>query len=759
MSVRLIFILILFYSGFANTANQPINAPINILFLMTYSPTVPWTKSVTDSVTKHVRESEYPINIYIEYMHALPLDNETDLQATQALLAQKYKNIKIDGIYTESVSSFNLAQRISLNRTHKDTPQIILEVNQDYQVQPHTFVTRSLEAEMITLNLQLMLEQNPSMKTIYIIDGFGMEFDTYFFHLQQAVNQLAPHIAFEFIEFVNISGLQKTLDALPKGNVIAYLPVFHKENNLIYVPIQLLENISEASSLPIYTFWTSLLQAGTVGGNMLDSELLGKMIVENFIQKLTTGRWNDSPQIANWHFDYAQLERFDLHIPESISPQSIINTPRNIIDDYPLESLGIIFTFIALLIAFIIKRQHFLAQALHASNLSEQKAKSDLDKIEALSKAKSQFLASVSHEIRTPINGIHGAINLINQEPLTDQQQRFVSIIDYCADNLLYTVNDILDFSKLENHSLKIVPTNFSAAKLLDDSFAYATLTKGEKDITIVKVDKHLIDVPLYGDIRRLQQIANNLINNAVKFTPKGEISIGAKVTFTQNMFQLVFWVTDTGVGIAQEDKRALFMPFTQAYTFLAQPEQGSGLGLSICKELIELMGGKIELESQLGEGTSVRVCVTLPSGDNDSIEPESNISTVRVSCCHLLVVEDNAINREILVHQLTAQGFKVTTVENGQECLDMLKSSPTEYDAVIMDLRMPVMSGDIAAQHIRSGNVDARYTNIPIIALSAHIDIEDGPEINLDLFTEKLTKPVTPDELVLCIHKACRLH
>ena len=369
---------------------------------------------------------------------------------------------------------------------------------------------------------------------------------------------------------------------------------------------------------------------------------------------------------------------------------------------------------------------------------------------EAANLSKSDFLANMSHEIRTPMNAVMGMAQLLEKELLSPDQSDMVQQIRTAGRSLLGILNDILDYSKIEAGQLRIELRPFHLSPLLeqlDSLFRGMACSKGlllrfeaTDDVTEI----------LIGDSLRLEQILINLISNAIKFSQQGEVRLLIRsMEVTESSTQLRFQISDTGVGIAPDAVALLFQPFSQADSSISRRFGGTGLGLSICRRLVELMGGSIGVESREGVGstfwfelpfgrTSVDKSLSLP------LPRDVPVVGPRLSGFHILVVDDNGINRQLLARALTREGAQVTMADNGLQAVTQLREGG--IDAVLMDIQMPVMDGLTATRAIRR---DLGLTELPVIAVSAGVLPEERQNALDAGVNGFLPKPVDLEEMV----------
>lgn len=342
----------------------------------------------------------------------------------------------------------------------------------------------------------------------------------------------------------------------------------------------------------------------------------------------------------------------------------------------------------------------------------------ELARSEAASDAKSVFLATMSHELRTPMTAIIGTAELLQQDVTVPDHARKVDRITRAGKNLLSLLNDLLDFAKIEAEQMSIDKVPFSVAELLDEVRDLFAPLAEEKGLTIRVVSTGAHDA-LVGDPARLRQIVSNLVGNAVKFTPRGEILIAvSQEERGQGQVLLRVGVTDTGIGITPEDQARLFQPFVQAQHVRSRTHGGTGLGLAISRKLAALMGGELSLVSEVGKGSTFTIALTLgiaPAFTLARPEVREAASASRRSL-RVLMAEDNESIRDLMREMIARRGHAIDCVENGLEALNAVIAR--DYDVVVMDMHMPVMDGADATLGIRA--LDEPKASIPIIALTA---------------------------------------
>lgn len=385
---------------------------------------------------------------------------------------------------------------------------------------------------------------------------------------------------------------------------------------------------------------------------------------------------------------------------------------------------------------------------------NEQEIIDSRNKAEIAAKSRSAFLSNMSHEIRTPMNAIIGMTEILIADETDQEKLENLRAIKYSADNLLVIINDILDLSKIESGKFNINPQPFSLQKITHETIRLLKIKAKRNNVTIdYNIDP---EVPnnLIGDASRLNQVLLNLIDNAIKFSPNGNVSVTIKnLSFNLNSCDLEFRIKDNGIGIPTDQKDIIFENFTQVNNSLTKSIIGTGLGLAITKKLINLQNGNISVESQPGLGSefifNLPFKINKTDFTHEKVEQIQEKTIKELQSKNILIVEDNLVNQLVVKKLLERYNIKTTIVNNGKECLEVLVNNH-HFDVILMDIQMPIMDGITATKIIRANQNNVfKNANIPIIALTADVFEETRNAINESGFNEYMSKPVKESELI----------
>ncbi len=527
---------------------------------------------------------------------------------------------------------------------------------------------------------------------------------------------------------------------------------------------KLYENLKRSSESAINQEKNKLLSILTsLADGVLETDTAGKILYANpTAQQLLA--IDDLPTNAHHLLDFFTLHQTDQTIIENPDQLSnLLSQSQGFRDDNALvchhsaSKLAVSFALSPIKQDNLVSGYVITFRDMSLQKAAEEELRNAKQLAEDAAETKANFLATMSHEIRTPLNGVIGIATLLADTDLDATQLDYVSTLRRSAEVLLSLINDILDFSKMDAGKLTLESIPFAPTALIHDLHSMFQSQFEQKQLTAAYHLDDKLPTWLLGDEHRLRQVLINLVGNALKFTEKGEVNVSVKlVGVLGNQCRVRFSVQDTGIGISETAQARLFEAFTQADGSTTRQFGGTGLGLSISKKIIELMHGKLQLASTLGEGSRFFFDIMLTKTDSPiSIPSHATVNTpVSVEGKKLLLVEDNKINQLVAGKLLEKFGYAYDIAENGIEAVDKARSN--HYDAILMDCQMPVLDGFEATKRIRQSE-QAKSAHTPIIGLTANAlegDREKCLACGMDDFT---TKPIKLEELASKLSYWCQ--
>ncbi|MEY2830387.1 MAG: hypothetical protein RIQ33_2245 [Bacteroidota bacterium] len=361
---------------------------------------------------------------------------------------------------------------------------------------------------------------------------------------------------------------------------------------------------------------------------------------------------------------------------------------------------------------------------------------------------KTEFINNISHELRTPMNAVVSISTMLSQEKLDDKQSNLVKVLNFSARQLTSLVSDILDFSKIENGTLELDEEPFNLFALCTEMMQMLAFRAQEKHLQLFYTEDITLTRNVIGDPHRLNQVLINLLGNAIKFTEKGSVNFNFKVLKTENnIAEIKFEIIDTGIGISREDLEKIFERFNQANSEIHGKYGGTGLGLTLSTKLVEMMGGRLEVKTEVDKGSNFYFTLQLPLSNALDSSEENRLKTASgtLEGLKILVAEDHEINAFVLKQFFKQWKVDAVYAENGKLALECLEKE--KFDLILMDLQMPIMDGFEAVQHIRN-RPDGKYKKLPIVALTANAAKETRDHVLKNGFDLFISKPFDPTNL-----------
>ncbi|OHC86153.1 MAG: hypothetical protein A2546_10035 [Sphingobacteriia bacterium RIFOXYD2_FULL_35_12] len=452
-----------------------------------------------------------------------------------------------------------------------------------------------------------------------------------------------------------------------------------------------------------------------------------------------------------------------LYVLELKNPEWLIPYPSNEIKQIDIIITTILYLIIIAVSVSLYKRTYDIDRnnlIKKSNDLEESKEylSETKQQAEAATKAKSRFLANMSHEIRTPLNGIIGTIDLLQHTPLNAEQEELMLSLKSSSTHLLEIVNDVLDISKIEADKLELFegPCNLQNIVQQVTAISSPRLMALKKSIVLSASIHPSVENEIIADESRIKQVLINLLGNAIKFTDTGSIQLEVTANhIDESLQELHFAVSDTGIGISEENIQSLFIPFNQIDSTATRKFSGTGLGLSICRKIIEEMGGRIWVESQVGKGSTFKFIIPVQVNlvRKNQQQPQRNtagiISGTEIKPLKMLVAEDNNMNQLLATKMFKKIGYIIEIANNGKEAVEM--TAKYDYDLVFMDIHMPEMDGIEATQKILNSGKE----KIPIIIAMTANAVKDAEEEYLALgMKDIVTKPFTIEQLRKVLEK-----
>lgn len=676
---------------------------LQVLLINSGNQYLPMEQNILTGLKSKLAKNSVAVDVYPEYLDSARFNEDSQNIIFADYLRKKYIIKPLDLVISNGIPSANFLTRNT--DLFKDIKHVFVRSGNI----PVSHIEDRIDiaaSNNYRKSVRDLINLTKPKKIVVIADSSSSLSREHFKNLKAEFDLLHKSIEVHYVIDAPLSTLERTVSSQQPGSVVIFTPIFRHQNGTKQTPYKTVNGLIQMSKVPIFSFWGSLIGSGVIGGYMLSGEKVGEAMGDTIIDFATGKNIKRYPiEFFNQHiYDWRQLKKYKYDVLRHFDDAQIEFYQPSFIEKYKMGILLtiviflVLMSFIFLLVLSNTKRKDAIGDLKKQQDLLEQRVNerteellSSKQRAEAASVAKSDFLANMSHEIRTPMNGVMGMLGLLKNTTIDEQQKHYVNIAESSSQSLLTVINDILDFSKIEAGKLEIEIIDFNLLLLIEDCISSMSFLAYEKELKVNVDTKHVENIYVKGDPNRIRQVFINLLSNAIKFTAEGNIVIVAKTELTKGKIALSINITDSGIGIENSKIDTLFTAFTQADTSTTRKYGGSGLGLSICMQLCKLMGGSISVISSSKKGSTFTATFCLEEGEI----LDNEITTIDISGKNILIVDDNKVNRDILIEQLRYWGGNAFSTVSSRETLALLTSEQSpSVDIIILDFQMPEMNG-----------------------------------------------------------------
>ncbi len=728
----------------------------NILILNSYHEGLQWTDDIVNGVNQSLSEYNIEKEVFIEYFDSKRFINKEYQRGLYDLYKIKYNHTEFDIIILsdDHALNFMLEYRDSL---FGEVPVVFCGINNPH-IYPDTY-TGIIENIEYIHNFELIKKLHPDFSKIYFIVDNTETGNIIYDRAYRHYLSISKEYNYEFLRDYSFDELFEKVTSLDDKSVIL-LTAFTKDRLGNYCSYdEIVTNLRKHAKVPLYGVWNFYLGKGIIGGKIIsgyDQGYKAAKIAQKILNGEKVNKINIEMSESSYRFDFDELKEFSIRKGDLPDNSVILNHPLSFLTNNKQQTIFFSIIFVLLLLVIIVLWLYILfrkaknkqeRRQIKIIEFNNEKLQLANEKIEEANRLKTAFLSNMSHEFRTPMNGIIGFAKLLTDSPDIDPDTRnkYLQIIHKSGYIILDLINDVIDLSKIESQKLKINYSECKLSNLLDEllSFFIAERDNHEKQNIKILVEKEFNykDIVIYSDCNRIRQVLFNLLNNALKFTAKGSIKYGYFIEIPN----IVFFVKDTGIGLAESEKEMIFERFRQVEDKMTRRYGGSGLGLSISKGIIENMDGKIWVDSEKGKGSTFYF--SLPY---KVVEKKSEMGTADKKIPHylwsdktILIVEDSQISYELLLKFLKKTEVNFIHAPDGEKAVSTCKNNKY-IDLVLMDIQLPILDGLEATKQIKEFRPD-----LPIIAQTANAMDDDKPIILDAGCDDYISKPIDRIDLL----------
>ncbi len=745
MVYRIIFFLIFAIANnlqaFAYSENK------TILILHSYNEGLLWTDELNNSIIKTISsDSVTEVDFRIEYLDTKHFESPQYFKNFASFFLSKYKAIRFDLVVSTDNAAFNFLTEFHDSLVGKP-PVVFCGLNYVDKI-PVNF-TGIMEDIDIQSNIQTILSLHPQYRKLYFVIDRSITGNIISKKSKEIIAKTFPNLRYEFLTDYTFSELKQKLATLQKGEVVL-LTTFNidKEGNQISYDI-ILDQLKPGCHVPIYGTWDFYLNKGIVGGKIVRAITHGELAGRIAIKIMQGTKVSDIPVISGpseFIFDKKVMKKFGISQSKLPNKSIVINSPISFIQENLQLFIFISVIFFLMLIVIVIllklfgkekqirKKEQAFLQEIRKKSIELEGA---LQLAEKSNQLKTAFLSNLSHEIRTPMNAIVGFSDLLVSNYPDKKLEEYVSIIRSSSSQLLSIINDIIEMSMIDTNQVNLHYSNVNVNRTIGE--ICASFSVGMDANSKVELKKNLPvhqNYQIYTDEVKLRQILTNLVSNALKFTERGLVEVG----YSEGNDFLEFYVKDTGIGIDPKYHEDIFERFWRVDHPDLTLYRGLGIGLTLSRSFVKLMGGNIWLHSEPSIGSTFYF--TVPFKKTSETPSEKETEKLSFDNHVILICEDDDNNLYYFKELFSKTNTFILWARNGNEAVKSVKENPN-IDLVLMDLKMPEMNGWEATKIIKTIRPE-----LPVIAQTAHALIIETSQLTTKGFDDYVTKPIKKSEL-----------